>query len=311
MYNIICTTPIMHLPGIYDELQKYGKISYFPSINKKDLISKLKKNSFDVLFVNPNKQGYILNAMVLKNSNIKIINTCSTGTNHIDLNYCKKKGIKVYTLADNKSFIKNLPSTSELAFGLMISLLRKITQSNNSVKKNNWDYLPFVGRQIKGLKVCVVGYGRLGKIFCKQLSGFGVTTYVVDPYVKKCKFKKISLKKAISIADVLVIHVHLSDATKNLINKKNISLFKKDAIIINTSRGEIVNESAVIKSIRNRSLGGYATDVLSNELTDIGKNVVIKALKNDLPVIVTPHIGGMTIEGQTKAYMFAAKKLKN
>ena len=132
MYNIICTTPITHLPGIYDELQKYGKVAYFPSINKKDLIYKLKKNPFDVLFVNPNKQGYILDVKILKNSNIKIINTCSTGTNHIDLNYCEKKGIKVYSLADNKSFIKNLPSTSELAFGLMISLLRKITQSNRS-----------------------------------------------------------------------------------------------------------------------------------------------------------------------------------
>ena len=193
----------------------------------------------------------------------------------------------------------------------MISLLRKITQSNDSVKKNNWDYLPFVGRQIRGLNICVVGYGRLGKIFCKQLSGFGVSTFVVDPYVKKCKFKKLSLNKAISIADVLVIHVHLHKATKNLINKKNINLFKKDAIIINTSRGEIVNETSVINAIRKGSLGGYGTDVLSNELTDIHKNIVIRALKDDMPVVVTPHIGGMTIEGQTKAYMFAAKKLKN
>ena len=310
MYNIICTTPIMHLPGIFDELQKYGKVNYFPSINKKKLISKLSKNSFDVLFVNPNKQGYILDKDILKNSNIKIINTCSTGTNHIDLKYCKQKGIKVYTLADNKSFIKDLPSTSELAFGLMISLLRKITQSNESVKKNNWDYLPFVGRQIKGLNICVVGYGRLGKIFCKQLSGFGVKTYVVDPHVKKCKFKRISLNKAISISDVLVIHVHLNDVTKNLINRKNISLFKKDAIIINTSRGEIVDEAAVIRSIRKNFLGGYGTDVLSNELTNIDKNIVIKALREGFPVVVTPHIGGMTIEGQSKAYMFAAKKLK-
>ncbi len=311
MYNIICTTPIKHMPGVFEELKKYGNVDYQPSINKIELIKKLRNPKFDVLFVNPNKQGYMLNEDILNNSSIKIINTCSTGTNHIDLKFCKKKSIKVYSLTKDKSLIKDLPSTSELAFGLMINLLRKITFANDSVKKGQWDYLPFVGRQIKGLNVCVVGYGRLGKIFCKQLSGFGTNTYVVDPYLKMCRYRMLTLSKAISKADVLVLHVHLNSKTRKLINKKNMKLFKKNAIIINTSRGEVIDEEELIKLIRNKKIGGYGADVLSDELTNISNNAVIKGMRDNLPIVVTPHIGGMTIEGQTKAFMFAAKKLRH
>ncbi|MBC70016.1 D-isomer specific 2-hydroxyacid dehydrogenase family protein [Acinetobacter sp.] len=308
MYKIICTTPVKHLPGVFDELKKYGSVEYCPSISKKNLIKKLREKNFDALFVNPNKQGYVIDENILNKTNIKIINTCSTGTNHIDINYCRKKGIKVYALTKDKSLIKELPSTSELAFGLMISILRNITNSNESVKKNKWDYFPYIGRQIKGLNICVVGYGRLGKIFCRQLNGFEANIYVVDPYVKKCNHKLINLNNAIKIADVLVLHVHLNSETKKLINKINIKNFKKNAVIVNTSRGEIVDEKELIRAIRNKNLGGYGTDVLSGELGDLKNNPVIKALKDNLPVVITPHIGGMTIEGQTKAFLFAAKK---
>lgn len=310
MYNIICTTPIKHLHDVYDELKKYGKVSYFPSINKKNLIKKLKNTNYDVLFVNPNKQGYKIDESILKNTSIKIINTCSTGTDHIDISYCKINNIKVYALTGDKALIKKLPSTSELAFGLMISLLRHIPMANESVKKYDWNYLPFVGRQIKDLNICVVGYGRLGKIFTKQLSGFHCNIYVVDPYIKKCKFKLLNLDKAIKLADVLVLHVHLNNENRNLINRNNLRLFKKSAIIINTSRGGIIDENELIRSIKRKQLAGYATDVLDDELGNIRDNPVIKGLREGLPIIITPHIGGMTIEGQQKAFIHAARKLK-
>ena len=309
-YNIICATPVKHLPGILDKLKLYGHVDYFPTLNKDQLKIRLLKKRYDILFINPNTQGYFIDSKILSGSSIKVINTCSTGTNHIDLVYCKNNNIKVLSLKNDKKLIKNLPSTSELAFGLMINLLRKIPQSSDSVKKGNWSYLPYVGRQIKDLRVSVIGYGRLGEIFCKQLEGFNAKIQVVDPYISKCKYKILSLNNAIKTADVIVLHVHLSKDTYHLLNSSNLKLVNKNTIIINTSRGEIVDEKAIISLIKKKKLAGYATDVISDELGKIDKNIVIKAFKEGLPVLITPHIGGMTYEGQSKAYEYAIKKMK-
>ena len=305
--KILCITPVKHLTGVYDELKKYGEVTYLPNISKEKLKSILSKSIYQAIFVNPNKQGFKLDSSVLKNSNLKVINTCSTGTNHIDLDFCKKNKIIVWSLTKDLKMIKKLPSTSELAFGLMIVLLRKIVQAHNSVLEYNWDYLPYLGNQISGLTVGVVGYGRLGKIFCNQLSGFGSKILVNDPYVKKCHYENMSLRKLISRVDVLVLHVHVNDKTRKFINHNMIKKMKKGAVIINTSRGELVNEGDILKNLKSGHLGGYGTDVLADEFADIKKSKLIK-YANKLPIVITPHIGGMTMQGQSKAFLFAVKK---
>ncbi len=307
--NILCITPIIHLPGVMNELKKYGNITYSPDISKKELSLILKRKKYDAIFVNPNKQGFKIDSSVLSKSNLKVINTCSTGTNHIDLIFCKDNGIKVWSLTRDYKLINQLPSTSELAFGLMIALLRKMYLAHMSVTKYKWDYSPFIGTQIKGLNIGVVGYGRLGRIFCDQLEGFNAKITVCDPYVKNCRYKNLDLHKIAKKVDVLVLHVHANDETKHLINKNIIKLMKKGCIIVNTSRGEIVDEAAIIEGLKTQHLGGYGTDVLTNEFDDIRKSELIKHSKK-LPIIFTPHIGGMTLQGQTKAFMFAVKKFK-
>lgn len=310
MLKIFCATPISHIKGLSKEIGKYGKLTCLPSIDKKKLKEILGKKKHNCLLVNPNKQGFILDKSVLSNSDVRLINTCSTGTNHIDMEFCKIKGIKVFSLADDKNFIKQLTSTSELAFGLMISLLRNILTSHKDVMRMNWNYDHFIGRQIKDLKVGVIGYGRLGKIFCKQLNGFGADIIVIDPYIKNCKFKQLSLQKAALVVDVFVIHIHLNSKTRNLINKKIISKMKRGSFIVNTSRGEIVNETDIVHYLSNGQLSGYACDVVSNELENIKNSIIIKNA-NKYNIIVTPHIGGMTSEGQKKAYFHAVSKFKN
>ena len=309
-YNILCITPVKHLPGVYEELEKYGKITYLPNISKKKLRIFLRKKIHDCLFLNPNKQGFILDESILKESSIKIINTCSTGTNHIDLTFCKKNNIKVWSLKKNLKLLNKLPSTSELAFGLMIVLLRKILPAHNSVLDYNWNYLPYLGSQIKDLTVGVVGYGRLGKIFCKQLEGFGAKILICDPFIKTKKYENLRLSKLAERVDVLALHVHVNDSTRKFIDGKILSKMKKGAILINTSRGELVDEDAVLKSLRKKHLAGYGTDVIIHEFDNLKKSKLIKYAKK-LPILLTPHIGGMTIQGQSEAFLFAVRKFKH
>ena len=304
--RIICITQVKHLDGVYEKLFGCGDVIYEPEINRDTLKVMLEVFEPEYLFTNPNKQPFILDEGVLKDSNIKVINTCSTGTNHIDMKYCKENNIEVWHLAKDYELINQLPSTAEHAFGLMLSLIRKIPMSFHSVKDGNWDYEPYIGRQLKGLTVGIIGYGRLGKMMETYCHAFGMTVKIHDPYEG---YDDLDL--VLRESDVISLHVHVTDKTVGMINEKTISKMKKKPYLINTSRGEVVYEKKVIEAIEEGKLSGYATDVIADEFGNIHNSKLIEFSMNpNRNVIITPHVGGMTWEGQTKAYKWAINKFK-
>jgi len=304
--KIICITQVKHLDGVYDLLEEFGNITYVPDITKEELKSTLFETKTKYLFTNPNKQSFILDEEVLKDSNIKVINTCSTGTNHIDMKYCKENNIEVWHLARDYELINQLPSTAEHAFGLMLSLLRKIPMSFHSVRDGNWDYEPYIGRQLKGLTVGIIGYGRLGKMMETYCHAFGMTVKIHDPYEG---YDDLNL--VLRESDVISLHVHVTDKTVGMINGNTIKRMKKKPYLINTSRGEIVYEKKVIEAIEEGKLSGYATDVITDEFGNIHNSKLVEFSMNPTNnVIITPHVGGMTWEGQTKAYKWAINKFR-
>ena len=310
--KILCITPVKHLGGVYEKLQSYGEVIYKPEVDKNELKILLDTAEVDYLFTNPNKQNFILNEEVLRDSNIKVINTCSTGLNHIDLDYCKENKIDVWSLKEDYELINDLPSTSELAFGLMMSLLRNIPKSFHSVKDGNWDYEPYVGHQIKGKTIGVIGYGRLGKIMCDLFYGWGVKLLASDPYERITTARGVPLDELLEKSDVVFLHTHVTDETRGMVDEEFISYMKEGSYLINTARGELVDEVAIIESIKVGHLKGYGTDVIKDEFGDIQNSKLVEFSMNpNNNVVITPHIGGMTIEGQTKAYHWAIGKFKN
>jgi D-3-phosphoglycerate dehydrogenase len=298
---------VKHLDGVYDLLEEFGNITYVPDITKEELKSTLFETKTKYLFTNPNKQSFILDEEVLKDSNIKVINTCSTGTNHIDMKYCKENNIEVWHLARDYELINQLPSTAEHAFGLMLSLIRKIPMSFHSVRDGNWDYEPYIGRQLKGLTVGIIGYGRLGKMMETYCHAFGMTVKIHDPYEG---YDDLDL--VLRESDVISLHVHVTGKTVGMINGNTIKRMKKKPYLINTSRGEIVYEKKVIEAIEEGKLSGYATDVITDEFGNIHNSKLVEFSMNpNRNVIITPHVGGMTWEGQTKAYKWAVRKFEN
>tara|TARA_Y100000592_G_scaffold91770_1_gene152399 strand:+ start:10618 stop:11556 length:939 start_codon:yes stop_codon:yes gene_type:complete len=309
MNKILCITPIKHLDGVYEKLSGYGELIYEPEIKKDELNKLLIQTSAYYLFTNPNKQNFILDEEVLKNTNVKVINTCSTGLNHIDLDYCKSNNIKIWSLKKDYELINDLPSTSELAFGLMMSLLRNIPKSFHSVKDGNWDYEPYVGHQIKGKTIGVIGYGRLGKIMCDLFYGWGVKLLATDPYERITTARGVPLNELLEKSDVVFLHTHVTEDTRGMVDEEFLSLMKEGSYLINTARGELVDENAIIESIKVGHLKGYGTDVISDEFGDIENSKLVDFSMNpNNNVVITPHIGGMTIEGQTKAYHWAVEK---
>ena len=314
MRKIIVTTPVSHLPGAIELLETKGNIILEETINKKDLRKILLEKDLDTIVCNPNQQTYKIDKELLEGTNIKTINTCSTGLNHIDVNYCNDLNIEIQHHKNDLKLLNQLPSTSELAFGLMLSLLRRIPQSQKHVSEYKWDYTQFVGRQVKDLNIGIIGYGRLGKMMYDFCRAFGANVVVYDPYKIN---KEMPLEYLITHCDVISLHVHVTDETKYMLNKHSLGLektssfgsVKGDCYIINTSRGEIVNEADIVEGLKSGRITGYATDVVEDEFGDLTKSPIIKAMNEGENIIVTPHVGGMTIEGQTKAYEWSFNKL--
>jgi len=309
--SLICITPINQINGLKEKFKKSFKFCYKPDISKNQLISK--KNKFDIIFTNPNRSKiYISREIIDSQKNLKIICTASTGTNHIDLEYARKKNIKIISIRNNLDTIKKITSTAELALTLMLCSIRNVKEANEDTKKLNWDYTKFIGRQMSDLTVGVVGYGRLGKIFTK----------LIKPLVKKIIIHEknfiindenskyqTGINNLLKKSDIISLHIHADNENINFFNKNHFSKMKKDILIINTSRGEIINEQDLLIFLKRNSKMKYATDVLSNEINSIKKNKLLKFSIKSNQVLITPHIGGMTKEAQLKAYNKAYSNL--
>ena len=304
--KIAVITPVKHLDGVYELLQTKGEVYLLENGTQHQVRELLLNNPIDTIFCNPNQQSYKIDEDLLWGTNVRIINTASTGLNHIDLDYCKSMGIEIQCHKNDFELINQLPSTSELAFGLLLDLMRNITMSNNVTKRDkSWDYLPFVGQQMKDYKVGIVGYGRLGKMMAKFCRAFDAEVYIYDPYSDESNID--TLEELFDICDAVSLHVHVTDETRHMIDYDLLSRNVK--FLVNTSRGEIVNETDIIKALKECKLWGYGADVIEDEFGDPSKSPFFDLENSKLNCIFTPHIGGMTIQGQTKAYKWSIDKI--
>jgi len=304
--NIAVVTPITHLDGVLELLKSKGNVFMLEHGTIDQVRELLLNNPIDAIFCNPNQQSYKIDEGLLRGTAVRIINTASTGLNHIDLEYCESVGIEIQCHKNDFELINQLPSTSELAFGLLLDLMRNITMSNNVTKRDkSWDYLPFVGQQLKDYKVGIVGYGRLGKMMAKFCNAFDAEVHIYDPYSDESNID--SLEELFDICDAVSLHVHVTDETRHMIDYDLLSRNVK--FLVNTSRGEIVNETDIIRALKECKLWGYGADVIEDEFGDPSKSPFFDLENSKLNCIFTPHIGGMTIQGQTKAYKWSIDKL--
>ena len=313
MRRIICITAIEHIEGAFNALYKKGRLFHFPYISKKELRDKIIETEIDTIFTNPNKQKFKIDEKLLKDTNIKTICTASTGTNHIAMDYCKINDIEVLSLTKDYDIIKTITSTAEMAFTLMLALIRNLPKAVKGVGRFQWDYESYIGRQLDHLTVGIVGYGRLGEHYARFCEPFFKNVMITDPYKEiGSAYMPSSLDCLLNDADVVALHVHLNKDTYHMIDEEAISKMKDGAYLVNTSRGDIVDEYAVIQAIRSGKLKGYATDVISDELDgSIYDSHLIKAMNEGLNIIISPHIAGMTKEAQEIAYLNSIKKLKD
>lgn len=234
--------------------------------------------------------------------------TATTGLDHIDINALNNRNIKLLSLRGHDKFLKTIPSTAEHTWALLLALLRNIPTANEHVKKGFWERDMFRGYQLKGKTIGIIGMGRTGTKVASYAKAFDMNVCFVDPLVDNNNFTKChSLDTLLGMSDVISIHVHLKDDTQNLLNAHNTGMIKNGCLLINTSRGKIVDEEAVAQALATGKISGIATDVLAGELDDIKLSPLWMAQQKNHNIIITPHIGGATYDAMWACEEFIAE----
>lgn len=275
---------------------------------------------------------------------LKIIASPTTGLNHIDVAYAESKNIKIVSLKGETEFLRKVHATSEHTFALLLALMRKLPWNFNSiVSGGRWDRDSFKGRELSEKTLGIIGFGRLGSRVAKIARGFDMNVLAHDPHVSKVDIEAggatpIELDYLLEHSDIISVHVPLNDETKNLINAPLIAKMKQGVIIVNTSRGEILDEDALLQALESGKISGAALDVLVDELP-WGESKIISGIepklrrtlqvaerpkegslgstslklinyaRNHEDLLITSHLGGATYESMEKTEIFIAQKV--
>tara|TARA_Y100000588_G_scaffold41522_1_gene39613 strand:- start:419 stop:1387 length:969 start_codon:yes stop_codon:yes gene_type:complete len=249
---------------------------------------------------------------IIKNAKkLRTISTFSVGFDHIDVKFAKNKKILIgYT----PEILTN--ATAELTIGLIIDLLRRMSESDRIIRKKQWNEIfgayDYTGTEISGKTLGIIGMGRIGKDVASKAIGLGMKiSYhnrkrITKNDEKKLNAKFLSFDKLIQESNVISIHVPYSKETHHLINSKIFKKMKKTSFFINTSRGKIVDEVALINALKKKEIQGAGIDVFESE--PIAKNSPLLKLEN---VVLSPHIGSSTQETRKKMSEITAENLLN
>lgn len=244
---------------------------------------------------------------------LKLVGSPSTGTDHLDLEELKKRDITVFDIAKEYELLNQFTATSELAFTLILALARHIIPAHTEAKDGVWARERFSGFQLYGKTMGILGLGRLGKITARIAQGFGMNVIAFDPAQPFAeKVRHVTFEELFSTSDILSIHVHLNTETEGLVNREALRLMRPNTLLINTSRGKIVDETALLEALKSGEIAGAGLDVINGEWLDkedLKRHPLIEYSQENSNLLIVPHIGGSTTESINLARIFMAKKM--
>ncbi len=233
--------------------------------------------------------------MLARSPRLKMISTATTGSDHIDHAAAEQRNIQVRTLKEDRELLLNLTPAAELSWGLVLAVARRLVPAAKHTQAGSWVREQFPGLMLRGRTLGLVGCGRIGQWMARYGKAFGMRVVGYDPYQMDWPegIEGMSLSDVAKLSDVFSIHVHLSNETRGLVSRDVISAMKLGVIFINTSRGAIADESALLDALLSGQIGGAGLDVLEGE-PDIADHPLIIYSKAHDNLIVTPHCGGFS-----------------
>jgi D-3-phosphoglycerate dehydrogenase len=288
-------------PILNEILQKNGlQITYEPEITPEQIKEKIE--NFEIVIVRSRTK--ITKEMIERASKCKIIARVGVGLDNIDTEAAKAKDIRVINAVEGA-----MNAVAELVLGLMLSLAREVPRADREIRNGKWLKKELMGSELSGKYLGIVGLGNIGKKLAKlaralnmNIIGFDVIP-IADDFARDVGLIKADVDTLLSSADFVSFHVPFTESTHHLVNEKRLATMKKTAYIINTSRGEIIDEDALYNALKEGKIAGAALDVFEKEPATGNK---LATLAN---VVCTPHIGAQTKEAQTLAANVIGEKI--
>jgi D-3-phosphoglycerate dehydrogenase / 2-oxoglutarate reductase len=246
---------------------------------------------------------------------LRAIATPTTGLNHIDLTEAESRNIQIISLRDEIDFLQGIYATAEYTMALIFSLFRHIPAAHDHAIEGHWNRDLFVGRELFGKIAGIIGYGRIGRMVGRYLRAFGMHVIVCDireinPAQAEEGIERAPLIELLRNSDLITLHVPFTEKTRRLLGPHEFTNMKKGAWFINTSRGEIVDESALLRGLIENRIAGAALDVLCDERSSgMSENPVVQYAQSHGNVLITPHIAGCTFESREKTEIFLAGRV--
>ena len=305
-HNIVLTEPNGFPEDALEQLRGLGQVTLGP-FDHNQLKKEIAKAS--VLFV---RLSHRIDSEFLNPAqNLRYVMSATTGLDHIDTSLCRKRGIKIISLKGEREFLETIPATAELTLALLLSVLRSIPAAHKDAVAGIWNRDAYPGGLMFGLKLGLIGLGRLGEMVGKMATSLNMEVRGHDPHVMRSSIKQMPLYDLLGWADAISIHSTYDPTTRRMIGESEFAAMKKGSLLINTARGGIIDEIHLINALKSGHLAGAGLDVLDGE-TDIlnGVQHPLMTLAQTHPrLVLTPHIGGMVPSCRRSAERFVTARL--
>jgi len=295
--------------GIYRSL---GEVVATHALSRNELLDLVREAEVLVIRLAHTIDRQVLTAA----KKLKIIACPTTGLDHIDLAAAAEQGVRVVSLKGQTDFLRTVSATAEHTFALLLSLVRKIPWALASVNSGEWDRDAFKGHELAGKTLGIVGFGRLGSLVARIARGFDMKVVVADIKTIDPSFnvRQFPFNEVLSMSDIVSVHIPYTSATERLFNAMAFASMKQNAIFVNTSRGQVVDEAALLQALQGGRLSGAALDVLwaeDSRPVAISGNPLIEYSKTHQNLLITPHLGGATFESMEKTEIFIAEQVRD
>ncbi len=262
--------------------------------------------SVDAVIVRNKTQ--LTEALLLKAKNLTFVGRLGVGLDNIDTDFCSKNNIFVQPATG-----MNADSVAEYVIACSLSLLKNIPISHNGTVSGQWPRTSIKSRELGGKTLGLLGFGVIGKKVSRLAQVFGANVIAYDPFVSSSDAESLDVTlttqdEIFRLSDVISIHLPLTDETRDLMNLSSFNKMKKSPIIINSSRGSIVNEEDLLKAYNENLINGFALDVYNSEPI---KEKLYKEITSSMNCILTPHTSGVTVESNVRVSQFIADKVIN
>ena len=303
MFKILIADPISETGvTVFQSHNGHFKLDARSKLSLEDL--KLAVADVDAIIVR--SETKITAEVLAAGKKVKIVGRAGVGVDNIDVNAASRQGVIVVNVPGG-----NTISAAEHTVAMLLALSRNIPQANASLKAGEWKRAQFIGTELQGKVLGLVGLGRIGREVSKRLQSFGMPVMGYDPYAseeyaKNFNIKLSTLEEIYKEADYITVHVPMNDATRHMFNATTLAKLKAGVRLINCARGGIIDEAALAEAVKSGHVKGAAIDVFEEEPPK--KDNPLLGLAN---VIVTPHLGASTEEAQVKVAQELAETLRD